>query len=75
MGAANVLPAPLMTDDDEPEVGDALELLHAAASSRTPSAPAPAAILRGAGLRCTILITAPPALASVRACRFGRLLI
>jgi hypothetical protein len=57
--------------DDELEAGDALELLHAAASNRTPSAPAPAATLRGPGLRCTILITAPPAFASVRAWRFG----
>jgi hypothetical protein len=76
MGAANVLPAPLMTDE-EPEVVDVLELLllQAVASSTIPSAPAPAATRRGPGLRCMILITAPPAFASVRACRRGRLLI
>jgi hypothetical protein len=63
--------------DEELELVDVLGLLllQAAASSTIPSAPAPAATLRESGLQCTILITAPPAFASVRACRRGRLLI
>jgi hypothetical protein len=57
MGAAKVEPAPLITDDDDPEFP--FDELHAPAASRTPTAMAPTAMLRGASLRCQILIWSP----------------
>jgi hypothetical protein len=61
MGAAKVEPAPLIVDaEPDPVPLDGL-LLHAAAASKMPIVAAPAATLRGASLRCRILIGAPPA--------------
>src|SRR5258708_33078574 len=64
IGAAKVEPAPLMVAAPEPLPPlEPPELLHAAASSAIPSAPATAAVRPAR--RCLDLLTSPPVLAGL----------